>query len=77
MKEKLAAKVDEFINRLLDKPDLTNEEYAIIKSRLYEICMEEREARMDLERKAETERLRKSILGMTAVFGGDNHEPQM
>lgn len=47
MKEKILAKVDEHINRLLEKPELTNEEYAILKERLKEIkWAEEETARM-------------------------------
>ena len=37
MKEKLVAKVDAHIAMLLDKPELTNEEYHIIYERLREI----------------------------------------
>lgn len=49
MKEKLVAKVDEHINRLLDKPELTNEEYGIIRDRLREIKYAEEEAARKLE----------------------------
>lgn len=74
MKEKIVAKVDEHIKRLLEKPELTNEEYMILKGRLDEIRMAEREAKYELERKAESERLRKSLLGMTSMIGGEDHE---
>lgn len=49
MKEKLMAKADEHINRLLEKPELTNEEYHIIHERLREIRWAEEEAARKLE----------------------------
>lgn len=53
MKEKLVNKLDEHINRLLEKPELTNEEYGIIRDRLREIKFAEEEAarRMELEQR--------------------------
>lgn len=44
MKTKLIAKLDEHIDRLLEKPELTNEEYRILKERLADIRFEEMEA---------------------------------
>ena len=41
MKEKLMAKVDEYIDRLLEKPELTNEEFFIVRDRLREITYAE------------------------------------
>ena len=49
MKEKLVAKTDEHISRLLEKPELTNEEYAILKERLREIRFAEEEAARRIE----------------------------
>lgn len=49
MKEKLMAKANEHINRLLEKPELTNEEYHIIHERLREIRWAEEEAARKLE----------------------------
>lgn len=49
MKEKLMAKADEHINRLLEKPELTNEEYHIIHGRLREIRWAEEEAARKIE----------------------------
>lgn len=49
MKEKILAKVDEHINRLLEKPELTNEEYAILKERLKEIKWAEEETARRIE----------------------------
>ena len=49
MKERILAKVDEHINRLLEKPELTNEEYAILKERLKEIKWAEEEAARRIE----------------------------
>lgn len=74
MKEKIVAKVDEHINRLLEKPELTNEEYMILKVRLDEIRMAEREAKYDLERKGETQKLYKMIGDLMGTFGGADHE---
>ncbi|MBP3647204.1 MAG: hypothetical protein J6K55_12365 [Clostridia bacterium] len=48
MKEKLMAKANEHINRLLEKPELTNEEYHIIHERLREIRWAEEEAARNL-----------------------------
>lgn len=60
MKEKLVAKVDEHINRLLAKPELTNEEYAILKERLREIKFAEEEA----ARKLELDKKMSELLGL-------------
>lgn len=49
MKEKIVQKLDEHISRLLEKPELTNEEYAIIRDRLREIKYAEEEAARRLE----------------------------
>lgn len=43
MKERLEAKLDEHIEKLLNKPELTNEEYAILKDRLSAIRYAEAE----------------------------------
>ena len=53
MKEKLVAKLDEHIAHLIEKPELTNEEYVIIRERLREIKYAEEEAarRLDWEDK--------------------------
>lgn len=53
MKKKLIAKLDEHIERLLEKPELTNEEYRILKERLADIRFEEMEdaRRKDWEEK--------------------------
>lgn len=49
MKEKILAKVDEHINRLLEKPELTNEEYMILKERLRELKWAEEETARRIE----------------------------
>ena len=49
MKEKILAKVDEHINRLLEKPELTNEEYMILKGRLQELKWAEEETARRIE----------------------------
>ena len=65
MKEKLMAKADEHINRLLEKPELTNEEYHIIHERMMEIIRaEEEETRM-----LEFENRMGRILGMMNTIG--------
>ena len=49
MKEKILAKVDEHINRLLEKPELNNEEYMILKERLRELKWAEEETARRIE----------------------------
>lgn len=49
MKEKIIAKMDEHIARILEKPELTNEEYGILRDRLREIKWAEEEAARKLE----------------------------
>ena len=63
MKEKLLAKVDEHIERLLEKPELTNEEYGIIRDRLREIKYAEEEA----ARKLEWEDKMKQLMGLAVL----------
>lgn len=41
MKEKIAAKLDRHIELLLEKPELTGEDYMILKERMREIRYEE------------------------------------
>ena len=71
MKDDLIKKTDEYINRLLAKPDLTPEEFMVLDKRLSDIKFEERQAAMKLEA-AETERRLSAV--MEAVIkkpGGD------
>lgn len=63
MKEKLVAKANEHIERLLEKPELTNEEYFIIHERLMEI----KRAEEDAARKIETEEYMGKIAGMLSM----------
>lgn len=67
MKEKLMAKADEHINRLLEKPELTNEEYHIIHERLREIKWAEEEAvrNLDFEK-----RMNQIMAAATMATGG-------
>lgn len=68
MKEKLIAKMDEHIARLLEKPELTNEEYRIIKERLADI----RFAEMEENRRKDWEEKYKPMMEMvfSAPAGG-------
>lgn len=66
MKEKLVAKVDAHIAMLLDKPELTNEEYHIINERLREIRWAEEKAAQDI---AFEERM-KNIITMAGYASG-------
>lgn len=69
MKEKIIAKMNEHIDRLLAKPELTNEEYGIIRDKLHEIKWAEEEA----ARRLEWEEKFKPLLGMAfnpSGFGG-------
>lgn len=65
MKEKIVAKLDEHINRLLEKPELTNEEYFILHERLMEIKRAEEEAAHMLEFENRMAR----IMGMMNALG--------
>lgn len=67
MKEKLMAKADEHINRLLEKPELTNEEYHIIHERLREIKWAEEEAARNLDFE---KRMNQIMAAATMATGG-------
>ncbi len=49
MKEKIVAKMEEHIQRILDKPEITGEEYMTLRCRLEDIRMAEERARLDLQ----------------------------
>lgn len=49
MKEKIVAKLNEHIERLLEKPELTGEEYMILKERLRDIKYAEEETARKME----------------------------
>lgn len=49
MKEKIVAKMEEHIQRLLDKPEITGEEYMTLRCRLEDIRMAEERARQSLQ----------------------------
>lgn len=67
MKEKLIAKADEHIERLLEKPELTNEEYHIIHERLREIKWAEEEAARNLDFE---KRMQQIMAAATMASGG-------
>lgn len=67
MKEKLMAKAAEHINRLLEKPELTNEEYHIIHERLREIKWAEEEAARNLDFE---KRMNQIMAAATMATGG-------
>lgn len=70
MKEKIVAKVNEHIERLLEKPELTNEEYFIIHKRLMEIKRAEEDAAHMLDFENRMGR----IIGMMNTLGtGGGH----
>lgn len=70
MKEKLVAKVNEHIDHLLKKPELTNEEYHIIHERLREIKWAEEEAARNLEYE---KRMQQIMAAATMTAGGGGH----
>ncbi len=49
MKEKIVAKMEDHIQRILDKPEITGEEYMTLRYRLEDIRLAERRARRALE----------------------------
>lgn len=70
MKEKILAKVDEHINRLLEKTELTNEEYAILKERLKEIKWAEEEAARRIEWENKFKPLMETVFNPRGFGGG-------
>lgn len=67
MKEKLVAKVNEHIQHLLEKSELTNEEYHIIHERLREIKWAEEEAARNLDFE---KRMQQIMAAATMATGG-------
>lgn len=67
MKEKLVAKINEHIQRLLEKPVLTNGEYHIIHERLREIKWAEEEAARNLDFE---KRMNQIMAAATMATGG-------
>lgn len=67
MKEKLVAKANQHIEMLLEKSELTNEEYHIIHERLREIKWEEETAAREIEF---DERMKKIFAAMNVATGG-------
>lgn len=67
MKEKLIDKANEHIERLLEKPELTNEEYHIIHERLMEIKWAEEEAARNLDFE---KRMQQIMAAATMATGG-------
>lgn len=49
MKEKIVAKMEEHIQRILDKPEISGEEYMTLRCRLEDIRMAEERARQALQ----------------------------
>lgn len=49
MKEKIVEKMEEHIQRILDKPEITGEEYMTLRCRLDDIRMAEERARQALQ----------------------------
>ena len=70
MKEKMMAKLDEHIARLLEKPELTNEEYSIIRDRLREIKYAEEEAARKLEWEEKFKPMMEMVFKPGAIGGG-------
>lgn len=70
MKEKILAKVDEHINRLLEKPELTNEEYMILKERLRELKWAEEETARRIEWEDKFKPVMEMVFKPTGFGGG-------
>ena len=71
MKAELIKKTDEYINRLLEKPDLTPEEFMVLDKRLADIRFEERQAAMNLEALETEKRLSAIMEAFIKKPGGD------
>lgn len=67
MKEKIVAKLEEYIQRILDKPEITSEDYMTLRCRLEDIRMAEERSRFELEN-AESRRRMEAM--MRAVASG-------
>lgn len=72
MKADLIKKTDEYIARLLAKPDLTPEEFMVLDKRLSDIKFEERQAAMKLEANEAEKRLSAIMDAITKKPGGDS-----
>lgn len=70
MKERILAKVDEHINRLLEKPELTNEEYMILKERLRELKWAEEETARRIEWEDKFKPVMEMVFKPTGFGGG-------
>lgn len=70
MKEKIVAKVDEHINRLLEKPELTNEEYMILKERLRELKWAEEETARRIEWEDKFKQVMEMVFKPSGFGGG-------
>lgn len=66
MKEKIVAKLNAHIERLLEKPELTAEDYAILMDKLREIKFAEEEA----VRKMEWEQKMQDLVKLAFTFPG-------
>lgn len=69
MKEKLIAKLDEHVERLMEKPELTSDEYMILKERLREIRFSEEEAARKTEWEQKMHELTKCVFSLPAGGG--------
>ena len=71
MKDKIKAKLNEHIDRLLHKTELTGEDYAILRDTLREIKFEEEEAARRGEWEQKLQELTKTIFSLPGGgFGG-------
>lgn len=67
MKDKIIAKLDEHIQRILDKPEITEEEYMTLRCRLGDICMEEERARLEMKAEESQKRMTDMLHAVTAL----------
>lgn len=69
MKEKIVSKLNEHIEKLLDKPELTAEDYAILRDKLRDIKYAEEEAARKLEWEQKMGELTKLVFSMPGGGG--------
>ncbi|MDY4007470.1 MAG: hypothetical protein SOY94_01225 [Candidatus Limiplasma sp.] len=69
MKEKIVAKMEEHIRQILDKPEITAEEYMTLRCRLGDIRMEEDRARRAIEAKKNDQRIEELMQTVIADAG--------
>lgn len=73
MKDKIIAKLDEHIQRILDKPEITGEEYMTLRCRLGDLCMEEERALVDQQTSEHQKRMTDMMRAVMAAAEVDHN----